>query len=299
MISREEQDTTEGEGQVSRLVKDNFDLYKHLDFDYLPLIIDIGAAENESKIGYERLVEDNKSRLIGFEPNKEEFDKLEDTVNKKYLNLAAGDGNVAQLRICASPHMSSCLSPNHLWLSNFPMFKKWSKVISVKELITTKLDEVASLKGARFLKIDCQGFEHKILKNSIRLLGELCVLQIELSPTPLYIGESSLFEIGAWLQTKGWILHRFSNLDHRQLKPLGKDAYPYRSGSQLLQVDAVFIPNPDRWNLMSDDQLKSLALFSHEIYKSRDLAMAVLRFLDERRQTETALDYEQWLLSAN
>ena len=69
------------------------------------------------------------SNIIGFEPNKDEFIKLEQSSKKKFFNYAIGDGKVHNLNICYSPGMTSVLKPNYEYLKLFHKFDEWSKIL--------------------------------------------------------------------------------------------------------------------------------------------------------------------------
>ena len=66
-------------------------------------ICDIGAAPCEKQILIDSLLENTNCKLTGFEPNKIQFDKLNESKNKKYYNFAIGDGKEKILNICKAP----------------------------------------------------------------------------------------------------------------------------------------------------------------------------------------------------
>ena len=82
-------------------------------------ICDIGSSPCDKTAFIDVLFENTNSKIIGFEPNIEEFKKLENSKNKEYYNYAIGDGKVHNLNICASPGMSSFLKPNIDYLKLF------------------------------------------------------------------------------------------------------------------------------------------------------------------------------------
>ena len=84
-----------------------------------PIIIcDIGASPIDKTNFIENIINNTFSKLIGFEPNKEEFDKLDKSnPKKKFYNFAIGDGEEKILNICRAPGMSSFLEPDMEYLS--------------------------------------------------------------------------------------------------------------------------------------------------------------------------------------
>ena len=87
-------------------------------FDFIknntPLIIcDIGASPVDKTDFIDELFNNTNSKIIGFEPNNQEYNRLKTSdTNKKYYNYALGDGEDKILNICKAPGMSSFLKPN-------------------------------------------------------------------------------------------------------------------------------------------------------------------------------------------
>ena len=92
-----------------------------------PIIIcDIGASPIDKTDFIEKLINNTFSQLIGFEPNKDEFDQLNKLdQNKKFYNFAIGDGKEKILNICKAPGMSSFLVSYIEYLSKFHLFEKY------------------------------------------------------------------------------------------------------------------------------------------------------------------------------
>jgi len=194
--------------------------------------------------------------------------------------------------------MNSLLAPDQQVLGMFPQFAHWGQVKSVETLATIRLADVEQAHAMAMMKCDTQGSELTILKHAGKCLKRAVMLQLELSPTPLYQGEASLFEVGHWLEQQGWTLHTFSNLNKRFLKPFGKDESPYGGKHHLLQVDAVFIPDLRHWDRLSATQLQELAFLAHAMYQSHDLAQRALWALDQRDNGQRAEAYVAYLKEA-
>jgi FkbM family methyltransferase len=279
----------------SRLV--NVSIFKQnvLSMSTIPLIIDVGASDINPKIGYEDLVDSNLAQVLGFEPDPEAFMKLAQTDNRRYIKTALGDGATHSFNVCMSSGMNSILEPDMRWLALFPGFEKWGTVKKQISVDTRRLADIEQAQSARFLKLDVQGAEMVILQNGEPLLEDLVLIQLEASPTPLYYGESTFFEIGLWLQQRGFVLHALSDINKRYLKPLGTDDNPFAGKHQIVQVDSVFIPNPLNWQLLSSERLEALAFLSHAIYRSYDLSMLAMEKLDERDNGTRVDSYRMYL----
>ena len=82
-------------------------------------ICDIGASNIEKTDFIDELLDNTSSRIIGFEPNKEEFEKLnKNDPKRKYYNFGIGDGTEKILNICKAVGMSSFLEPDLDYLKN-------------------------------------------------------------------------------------------------------------------------------------------------------------------------------------
>ena len=91
-----------------------------------------------------------------------------------------------------------------------------------------------------------------------------------------------MFEIGSWLESRGYCLHNFSKINRRGLKPWFSDSSPFAAFNQIFQVDAVFIPKIISWPELSNERLEGLAFFMHIIYKSFDISARAFSILDSR-----------------
>ena len=176
-------------------------------------ICDIGASPINKTEFIEDLFNNSNSQIIGFEPNVEEFKKLKETSRKKYYNIAIGDGNKHNLNICYAPGMTSFLEPNLNYLKLFHGFEKWSKIIRKEKISTKKLDDLDE--KIDFLKIDVQGYESEIIKFGKEKIKNSLVVQIETSPTPLYINEKSFSYVSNKLEELGFSLHMFERINSK------------------------------------------------------------------------------------
>lgn len=261
----------------------------------VPLILDVGASAINDKIGYEFLVDTGAASVLGFEPDPEAFKILPSSNNRKFFEVALGDGTTQHLNVCFASGMNSILDPDKRWLELFPKFARWGSVKQQISVSTQRLDDITEAKSSRFLKLDVQGAEMMILQNGESLLDDLVLIQLEASPTPLYHGEATFFELGLWLQQRGFVLHTLSNIDKRNLKPYGSDDAPFAGKHQIFQVDAVFMPNPLNWNTLSKERLEALAFLSHAIYRSYDVAMLAMETLDKRDKGSRVESYRLYL----
>ena len=154
------------------------------------VVCDIGASPCDSTNHIEELLKNTKSFLFGFEPNKEEFDKLKETDKKKNIQKAIGDGTEQILNICLYPGWTSFLEPDTNYIKKFHNFENNSKIVKKVSIKTEKLDDINFEKKIDFLKIDTQGFESTIIENGLKTISDALVVQAELS-RPLYKNEKT------------------------------------------------------------------------------------------------------------
>ena len=78
----------------------------------------------------DELFNNTNSKIIGFEPSEEEFNKLEKNNPRKiFYDYAIGDGSEKYLNICKGPGMTSFLEPDLDYLNNFHWFGDFAEII--------------------------------------------------------------------------------------------------------------------------------------------------------------------------
>jgi len=80
-----------------------------------------------------------------------------------------------------------------------------------------------------FLKLDVQGFELEVLQGAQETLGQISAIEVELSTRTVYVGQSLLHEVVAYLCER--------DFEIVSLEPLSFD----RGTGYLRQVDALLI----------------------------------------------------------
>ena len=262
-----------------------------------PLIIcDVGASPIDKTEFIDELFNETFSQIIGFEPNKKEYDKLKTKdPNKKFYNYAIGDGEDKILNICKAPGMSSFLKPNLNYLKKFHGFEEWAQIISEEKVNTKKLNEIDE--KIDFLKIDVQGYEYEVLINGLEKLNNVKVIQIETSPFPLYQGEKNSSEIMKLLENSGFMLHMFNNINTRIFKPMILANNKILGLNHLFQLDCVMVKNFEEINKFSEEDLTKLILIMFYSFKSYDFVDYLISVMDEKYGTNILDKYR--LLNKN
>lgn len=207
----------------------------------------------------------NYERLIGFEPNPVEFEKLQSTEsnNTTYYPFAlSGKEEQKEINITRHASYSSFLEfDENNFKKHFHMMKgydMWSKgmqrekTISVQGKNLDKLIKDENIDFVDFIKLDTQGTELEILKGGIQLIKEkkIGVIFSEVSFVGSYKEQNLFSDLDLFLRDHAYdfVDCRFypeSAYDIRS--PFSKNIYDrvrYSVGG-----DAVFVPNIDAYDL--------------------------------------------------
>ena len=258
-------------------------------------ICDIGASPIDKTDFIDELFINTNSKLIGFEPNNNEFQKLDkNNPKKKYYNFGIGDGTEKTLNVCKAVGMSSFLEPDLDYLKNFHGFEEWSKIINKIKVKTKKLTDIKD--EIDFLKIDVQGYESEIINNGGDKIKNCLIVQLETSPTPLYKGEKTFASTIIQLEKLGFSLHMFNRVNTRSFKPTVISKNPYIGLHHLFQLDCVLIKNLKMIESYNTNNLKKLILILFHSFKSYDLVDYLVRLLD-KKTNENNIDKFRKILS--
>jgi predicted O-linked N-acetylglucosamine transferase (SPINDLY family) len=194
------------------------------------------------------------------------------------------DGSTTPWHSYKAEDLSSHLPLRDDWLALFPGYNIWGQPQGSHEIKTRSLVQLLP-EGAsppRLLYLDLRGCELRALQRCPELLSELALLHCRLAVTPMHQGGSCLWDLGQWLQQQGYVLHMLGGENKRLLRPLGRDDNPQAGRNQLLQIEAVFMPDPLGWMQLEEPRLLALAFFAQALFRSTDVAMRVLEVLDRR-----------------
>ena len=256
-------------------------------------IVHIGANPIDGDPPYVSLLRAGNAEIVGFEPNHLALAKLNETKGPRavYLPHAVGDGGEHTLHICAAPGMTSLLAPDPEVLNLFHGFPIWGRVVATERVRTVRLDDVPETIGVTYLMMDIQGAELLALRNAENRLLDALVLHLEVEFLPLYKNQPLFSDVERFLRERGFVLHRFSTVVSRVIRPLLVDNNIYAGLGQIVWADAVFVRDFTRLRSLSDQQLLSMAALVHECYQSLDLAFHLLTEHDRRTNRKIAADY--------
>jgi FkbM family methyltransferase len=263
-------------------------------------VVDVGANPIDGDPPYTPMLSTGLCRVTGFEPQEQALLELQRRKgpNEQYLPYAVGDGGTHTLNICDGSGMTSLFEPDPSTLALFDVLRPLGEVTRRVPLRTRKLDDISEIRHLDFLKIDIQGGELAVFKGGTVKLSEAVVVQTEVSFVTLYKGQPSLGDVDLELRRQGFIPHCFAGVKQWPIAPCVVGGDPRQALNQLLEADIVYVRDFARPELMSDEQLKHLALIVHHCYGSYDLAMRCMMLLEQRQALETpALDWYRQLLA--
>ena len=259
-------------------------------------IVDVGAMKlGNEPADYRALLRPNVSKLIGFEPNKEECEKLNqlNSGDCLFLPYFIGDGSERNFNVCKYNMTSSLYEPNMSLLDNFQNMSELHQVVESTTVSTQRLDDIEEVRGADYLKIDVQGAEVDVFNGAKNLLAEIMIIHTEVEFVPLYINQPLFAEVDQVLRQNGFLFHKFHRhgMAGRAFKPLIINNDINRPLSQILWADAVYVKDFMNYERMPADKLLKLAIILHDVYGSYDLVHYVLKHYDKQTESKWAEQY--------
>jgi FkbM family methyltransferase len=265
---------------------------------FLVGVLDVGAALIEQP-PYQKLIDAKRCRVIGFEPNSVECERLNQMygVPHRFFPYFIGDGKPGTFYETSWAPTCSLFEPNTPLLQCFPSIESAVRVVAQHPVDTVRLDDFDSINDIDFIKIDIQGGELAVFQNATRLLQSVTIIQTEVNFVELYKKQPLFAEVDLFLRQQGFRLHRFDGIHSRAFGPLVVNNDPNQGLGQALWADAFYVRDWLRLDLLAPDKLKKLAILLHDICKSCDLVHLVLQAYDRKVGSAIANAYLARLVS--
>ena len=260
-------------------------------------VADIGAAYIAEVPPYKPLLDLGLGHLNAFDADERQHQKLKevygDTISL-YSDIL-GDGEIQTLHL-ASPAsgMTSLLKPSEEHLAFFNGFTRFGEILETQDVNTNKLDDVECLPCLDFLKMDIQGSELQVLNSGKRILKDCVAIHLEVSFVPLYQDQPCFGEIDTWMRSQGYLPHAFIDIKRWSIYPTIRNGNFRVPFNQLLEADILYIKDPLNLQSLSNESIKKLALIAHYSYRSPDLVVYLLKWLQEIESVESNC-YQQYL----
>jgi FkbM family methyltransferase len=254
-------------------------------------ILDIGASLTE-KPPYEHLLEAGIARLVGFEPDTKECEKLNATYGKphEFFPYFIGDGNTAVFHETNWFATGSLFRPNTAILQKFQNLYELTTPVAEHPIETRRLDDIPGIGTADYIKIDVQGAELMVFKGGEKLLEDVLFIHSEVEFQELYENQPLFADVDTYLRSRNFLFVKFVGFGSRCVKPLivKNDT---NKGTHELWADALYVKNWLHLDTFTPDQLIKLAILAHDLYVLPDLAYHALKNLDARQGSVHASDY--------
>jgi protein O-GlcNAc transferase len=261
-------------------------------------ILDVGAALSE-RPPYQSLVDVGRARIIGFEPNSQECERL----NRKYgephhfLPYFVGDGRPATFHETNWALTGSLYEPNSPLLEKFQNLAELVKPVAQHSVSTTRIDDIAEIDDVDFVKIDIQGSELTVFQNARRALSGTLLIQTEVEFVELYKGQPLFADVDIFLRGIGFQFHTFVGFGSRAFKPLLINRNVNAGLRQHLWSDAIYVRDWMHLEHLPEIKLRKYAVLAHDVLQSYDLAHLVLVALDRKSGGELATAYLKRLVT--
>lgn len=248
-------------------------------------VVDVGANPLDGEAApYLPLLTGGVARVTGFEPQAEALAALRASGGdrERYLGHAVGDGDVAELRICASGGFSSLLEPDVEQLAVLTDFPRLAEVRERAPLVTARLDDIPEIERADLLKLDVQGGEAAVLGGAARVVATSVAVQVEVGFHRLYEGAPTFADVDAVLRAAGFAPHAFVSQRTWPLAPVQwADPLQHRS-RHLVEADVLYTRDLARLDLATDDQLAAGVIVAAGAYGAFGLGLVFTRELVRR-----------------
>ncbi|MCS6959246.1 MAG: FkbM family methyltransferase [Pseudanabaenaceae cyanobacterium SKYGB_i_bin29] len=269
-------------------------------------VVAVGASWTGGDERFYTLLDQRLATLVGFEPNNEEYIKLQqlaDDRNKtlgfecyKYLPYAIGDGKLRAFHILQDSYNSSILVPNYAIHHYIETVPNEFAIRNVETVQTIRLDDIQDITDIDYLHLDTQGFELNILEGLRKKLKQIVVLHTEVCFIDLYQNQPLFGDVDIYLRQNGFYFHHLERIS-------GRTCLPFSFGelgtySQQAWADFVYVPAYDRIYSLPSQKLLALAVIAHAAYNHWDLAGHALLVHDRVFGTDYAPKYKERVLAA-
>lgn len=259
-------------------------------------VVDIGASSHgELTEPYAPLIAADIASVIGFEPNVEECNRLNELYasngSYKYLPSFVGLGGEAKFHETNWFMTGSLYPPNKKVLDNFEQLDSVVTLQAVHSVGTVRIEDLVDVDDIDLVKIDVQGAELDVFSGMGSKLENALVIWTEVEFIPLYEGQPLFSEVEMFLREKGFAFHSFDSVVSRAFKPYSGLKGKYQMRDQAIWADAIFVRNFENFDMLDERKLKKLAVILDMVVGARDLCHKVLSVLDSRLGTNLSDDY--------
>jgi len=269
-------------------------LYKICNLENIMLdVVDIGANPVDGDPPYKKLLLEERVNVCGFDSDAAAYQKLMESAGRyeKYFPYAVGDGTELTFYTYAASGLNSLFELDQEMGKYFWGFEQWGVPIKSFPVQTRRLDNITEITNIDMLKIDVQGAEKMIIENGIKKLESALLIQTEIEFFPLYKNQPLFSDVDLLLRNMGFILHTMIDVNVRAVRPLNINNDASAGVNQFMWADAVYIRDFRKFSELATEKLLKLAILTHDIYRSYDIALHCLTEYDKRMNTNLMVQY--------
>lgn len=250
-------------------------------------VVDVGASAlaSSEKPPYEPLLAHGLARLTAFEPNQDEFAKLQSSGARRYLPHAIGDGAPATLHLTRHAGFASTLAPDPGVTAHIHSFAALTEVTAHRSVETRRLDDLDELPRIDLLTIDIQGGELAAFRGGREKLARALCVQTEVAFVPIYREQPLFADQNAMLHGLGLRFFGFASAHRFPFAGTPNELYfeaKRRDMGQWIDADAVYLADFTRWDALTDEDLKRLFFILTLCYPAKSATLRLARSLVEK-----------------
>ena len=210
--------------------------------------VDVGAA-GQLFPSWKKIV--NLLYVIGFEPDKDAFEKLKKKINNSqgevYNTALSNSKSLKKIYCCLDSEKSSLYRPNFDFLKQFKNPERYS----IKKIQTIKTDTIDNQKinNADFLKLDTQGSELDIIKGGKFFLRKCLGIEVEVEFQKIYKNQPLFGDINNILEKNGF---EFVDFTEKTYWSYSNDNL---AGSKLIFANALYLKKKNLLKAMSKKKI--------------------------------------------
>jgi FkbM family methyltransferase len=247
-------------------------------------VVDVGAMElGDGATPYDALIANGLGTVVGFEPQEDECQKLNDRAKpgRRFLPYALGDGSMRTFHLTHKSMTSSLYEPNAALLKRFSGLAEMVEIAREIPMQTHRLDDLADLGGCDYLKVDVQGAELDVIRGGEKTLRGALVAELEVEFVELYKGQPLFADIDRAMRELGFTLYNFQGQHTLAFAPLHrKKSEPFKG--QIVWSDAIYFRDFMRLTELEVVALLKLCVIAHVIYGARDFVLSALHVVEEK-----------------
>lgn len=259
-------------------------------------IVDVGSAAIDGPPPYAFMRGSGLCTVVGFDPQTDLHPK-QDSAFESYFPHVIGDGSAGHLLIRKAPGMTGLFAVDEDVFDLFPGMRRWCELVRSEPVVTRRLDDIRAVDRIDLLKVDAQGSELGVIQSAAAKLKDAVFVQLEVQFVRLYRDAPMFADLMTSMERRGFMLHTFSQADHRMILPYTYPADPdHAAMHQLFSADAVFVRDLTKMDGLETEAVKHMGLIAHYCYSSFDLTYRCIDHL-ERRHVLPAGEADRYMQS--